>query len=62
MAEGGRVRKSWRVREAMGDNVPEANTTACACSTTCMHEQLSHVSQTCHFMVRSVPMNQSRGS
>ena len=47
MAEGGRVGKSWRVREAMGDKVPEANTTACACSTTCVHKQFAHVSQIC---------------
>ena len=52
MAEGPRVGKSWRVRQAMGDKVPEANTTACACSTTCVHKQLSHVSQACHFMLR----------
>lgn len=38
MAEGGRVGKSWRVREAMGDKVPEAKTTACACSTN-LHAQ-----------------------
>ena len=51
MADGGKVGKSWRVREAMGDSVPEANTTACACCTTCTHNTAASTTPTLEFSV-----------
>ena len=61
MAEGGRVGKSWRVRDAIGDRVPEANTTACACSTTCKHQQFScQPDVSFHASILNVYINQTK--